>query len=442
MTRDSQTQFDSDHPEVIALLAARGAESIPRSGGTLLAHLRRTARRLESWGGGRELVVAGLCHAAYGTQGFPTPLFGVANRAVLRDAIGDEAEAIVYAYCALDRAHQRAALDADSSRVAASVRPREMRDRFSGEYWAAPEHMRRQLAELSVANELDVVEHGQLSGDELQAIARMIDAAGPWLSQAAWSAAVSESRVRDALVADAAPSGDAEIAYRDLGSSGQPVLLWHGGGSPELTWSRQHALATSLALRIPWRRGFSPSASATRADWGADVLDLLRVMPERAHVVAHSYGGVSAMVAATIAPERFGSLVVLEAPLWSLTPDDVELQQLAALGRAFANGAPEARAAFLALAALPNGHPQTARTERLARNVRDPGEAHIDIDRLRASGLRMAIGSGAHNGAIERSSDALSERLGAERWVLPGAGHAVPRQLEFNDRLRAFVGAG
>jgi len=442
MMHDSQTHLESNYPDLIALLGARGAETIPHPGGTLLAHLRRTARRLESWGGGRELVVAGLCHAAYGTQGFPTPLFGVANREVLRDAIGDEAEAIVYAYCALDRAHQRALLDADSSAVWASVGTCEMRDRFSGEYWSASEQMRRQLAELSVANELDVVENGNLSGEGLEAIARMINAAGPWLSQAAWSPPTPHPTGCDALVAGAAPSGDVDLAYRDLGSSGPRVLLWHGGGGPEMTWSRQHALASSFELRIPWRRGCSPSVSAPRADWGADVLDLLRVMPERAHVVAHSYGGVSAMVAATIAPQRFGSLVVLEAPLWSLTPDDLELQQLAALGRAFANGAPEARAAFLALAALPDGHPQTARTERLARNFRDPGEARIDIERLKRSGLRIAIGSGAHNAAIERSSDALSERLEAERWVLPGAGHAVPRQVEFNDRLRTFVGAG
>jgi pimeloyl-ACP methyl ester carboxylesterase len=162
-------------------------------------------------------------------------------------------------------------------------------------------------------------------------------------------------------------------------------------------------------------------------------------MPDGAHVVAHSYGGVSALVAASIAPERFGSLTIIEAPLWALAPQDAELQQLAALGRAFANGAPEARDAFLALAALPSGHPQTTRVERHARGFRDPGEAKPDLERVRSSGLRLAIVSGDHNAAIERMSDVLGRELGAERWVLAGAAHAVPRQRDFNDRLSAFI---
>jgi pimeloyl-ACP methyl ester carboxylesterase len=434
MTQDSPTEVDRDYADAIALLTARGAASVAHPGGTLLAHMRRTAGCLQSWGGGRELVSAGLCHAAYGTQGFLTPLIGIANRAVLRESIGDEAEAIVYAYCALDRAHQSAA-EPDRPRAC------ELRDRFNGEYWNPSERMRRQLAELSVANELDLVQNAPLAREELSAIAALIRAAAPWLSEAAWSAALSEPRLRDALGPAAAASCDPEIAYRDLGSTGPRVVLWHGGAPPELTWSRQHPLATALQLRIPWRRGFCPSAAAPRQDWAADVLDLLRVVPDRAHVVAHSYGGVSAMIAAAIAPQRFGSLVVLEAPLWSLAADDPEIRQLAALGRAFANGTPEARSAFLALAGLPEGHAAASRAERLARDVRDPGEARPDVAKLRASGLRVAIGSGAHNAAIERSSDALSRELGAERWVLAGAGHAVPRQSEFNDRLRAFVAA-
>jgi hypothetical protein len=47
--------------------------------------------------------------------------------------------------------------------------------------------------------------------------------------------------------------------------------------------------------------------------------------------------------------------------------------------------------------------------------------------------------SGCHNGAIERLSDGLAAELGAERWVLEGAGHAVPRQAQFNGRLADFV---
>ena len=42
---------------------------------------------------------------------------------------------------------------------------------------------------------------------------------------------------------------------------------------------------------------------------------------------------------------------------------------------------------------------------------------------------------------METLCDALAIAIGAQRWVLPGSGHAVARQPEFNQRLLAFVRA-
>jgi pimeloyl-ACP methyl ester carboxylesterase len=407
-------------------LVGRGAESIAHPGGTLLSHLQRTAAQLEAWGADRVLATAGLFHAAYGTQGFPHALLDLRAREELRIVIGDEAEAVVHAYCSLDRSHTR-------------TRDGELRDRFSGDYWVPSERMRRQLAELTVANELDLAARTALAPDERAAVFAVMFDRAAHLSQASWSA-LSAAALTSGLHAPAVrPHGDRALAYRDLGARGAHVLLWHGGAGPELTWSRQHALADEFRVRIPWRRGFAPSAASVRQDWEPDVCDLLRIMSDRTHVIAHSYGGVSAVLAAARAPERFASLVVIEAPLRLGSADDLELQQLNALARAFARGAPDAREAFLALAGLPIDHPQTARTERLARNFRDPTEATPDFERVRRAGLPVAIASGAHNGAIERSCDALGRELEAERWVLPGAGHAVQRTAAFDERLRAFL---
>src|SRR4051794_20282115 len=107
------------HSAALQLLVGRGAERMLHPGGTLLAHLQRTARRLETWGAEPDLITAGLCHAAYGTQGFRTPLLQRSERQLLRAHIGDEAEAIVYAYCASERT--------DSPGGCA------LRDRFTGE---------------------------------------------------------------------------------------------------------------------------------------------------------------------------------------------------------------------------------------------------------------------------------------------------------------------
>jgi pimeloyl-ACP methyl ester carboxylesterase len=426
--REPHTEDTAEHASLVELLTACGAESLPHPGGTLLAHLQRTARRLESWGAPHALIKAGLCHAAYGTQGYPTALLAVRHRERLRAEIGDEAEAIVYAYCACDRAYEAAGSG-------------ELRDRFSGEYWVPAERMRRQLAELTAANELDVAEHAQLSRDELGAIARALVAVAPKLSQASWSTLMASAIMRDVAFRAAAPSGDCELAYRDLGSHGPHVVLWHGGASPELTWARQHALSADLQLRIPWRRGIAPSGPAARQDWAADTRDLLRIMPHRAHVVAHSWGGVSALIAAATAPERIASLTIIEPPLWAYAAQDPDVQQLAVLARAFVQGEPSARAAFLALAGMPLDHPQTVRTELLARNLRDPGEACPSLTQLRAAGVPSAIVSGAHTRGIESVCDALSSALGAQRWVIPGAGHAVQRTPEFNPRLRAHIAA-
>jgi pimeloyl-ACP methyl ester carboxylesterase len=400
------------------MLEERGAGSLDHLSGTLLAHLRRTAQRLESWGADPPLVAAGLSHAAYGTEGFPTALLRLEERALLRGLIGQEAEAIVYAYCALDRA------------AFVSAEGAELRDRFSGEHWTPTQRMQRQLAELTAANELDVVEHSQLSAAE---VAALVARGAAQLSQAA--AAACRTLLASVAVA---PALDPELAYTDLGTQGERVLLWHGGGSPALTWSRQHSLSSGLRLRIPWRRGYPPSAPCELQDWEVDARDLLRVMPGRLHVVGHSIGALSALVAAAIAPQRFRSLIVIEPPLW-IASHDPDVQQLAALSRAFLQGAPEARSAFLALAGLPTDHPETTRIELAAHRFRDPSEARPDLEALRRARVPTAVVSGMHARGIEIVCDALGEALDARRWRLSGAGHAVQRNPAFNAQLRELV---
>lgn len=323
------------------LLRARGAAQLPHPGGTLLAHLKRTARRLETWDARPELILAGLCHAAYGTQGFPTPLFCVSERGLLRSHIGDEAEAIVYAYCADDRTESP------------SARTR-LRDRFTGDEWVPAGWLGDALAELTAANELDIVEHAALGASELRASGMWAAACVARLTQASGAAVQAAACASGLWSSEPTAGGDREIAYRDLGASGARVVLWHGGAPPELTWSRQHVLSNTLSLRIPWRRGFAPSADASHQDWEADARDLLRIMPGRVHVVAHSYGALSALVAAANAPARFASLTLIEPPLWSVAADEPAVQRLVALSHAFVRGDRDAREGFLALAAMPS----------------------------------------------------------------------------------------
>ncbi|MGW1195508.1 DUF6817 domain-containing protein [Streptomyces sp. NPDC002536] len=134
--------------QAVTLLRRLGADSVAHPGGTLLAHLRRVQARLAAWNARPALQLAGLCHAVYGTDGFPTPLLPPARRADLAAVIGVEAEGVVYVYAACDRKLTYPALGQDTA----------FHDRFSGRARVLEPQAQRDFAELSAANELDIAQ--------------------------------------------------------------------------------------------------------------------------------------------------------------------------------------------------------------------------------------------------------------------------------------------
>lgn len=71
-----------------------------------------------------------------------------------------------------------------------------------------------------------------------------------------------------------------------------------------------------------------------------------------------------------------------------------------------------------------------------AMRERSPAEAEIPLDEIR---VPVLVISGAHHEAFDAVVDVLVERLGAERAVLPGAGHSLPRAPGFNEVLADWV---
>jgi hypothetical protein len=133
-----------------ALLEARGADRIDHPGGTLLAHLHRVRDLLAAWEASPDVQLAGLCHAAYGTDGFPTALLQLDERGRLGETIGAAAEQLVYLYGSCNRAQVYPHL---GERVVEFV------DRFNGvRSTPAPPELRA-FVEITAANELDVVRH-------------------------------------------------------------------------------------------------------------------------------------------------------------------------------------------------------------------------------------------------------------------------------------------
>jgi hypothetical protein len=143
---------------VTAFLVAHGAAELPHPGGTLLAHLRRTHHTLVAWGAPRALALAGLGHAVYGTDGFPHPLVAHTRRKDVIDLVGAQAEAIVHRYACCDRATVEPQLG--------RRRPVAFRDRFTGATTHLDGDDLSSFAELTVANELDVLAHHHTLTDE------------------------------------------------------------------------------------------------------------------------------------------------------------------------------------------------------------------------------------------------------------------------------------
>jgi hypothetical protein len=162
--------------EARALLRRLGADRTPHPGGTLLAHLERVRIQLALWEARPDLQVAGLCHAFYGTDGFPTALLPLDRRTELASVIGPEAEEIVHFYASCDRGATYPHL----------LEPR-FRDRFTGRTYAPDPLLRRDFAELTAANELDLARRDPLFrerwGPELLALLTRFR---PLLSQLAW----------------------------------------------------------------------------------------------------------------------------------------------------------------------------------------------------------------------------------------------------------------
>jgi len=134
--------------EVRNWLRDRGAESIDHPGGTLLAHLGRVHDRLAALGADPDLRLAGLTHAAYGTDGFPVTLLDVADRGELRVLVGAPAEQLVYRYGGCDRGRTWRALATTKT----------IWSRFTEHADSPTPEDLRAFVDLSIVNELDVHE--------------------------------------------------------------------------------------------------------------------------------------------------------------------------------------------------------------------------------------------------------------------------------------------
>jgi pimeloyl-ACP methyl ester carboxylesterase len=226
------------------------------------------------------------------------------------------------------------------------------------------------------------------------------------------------------------------------------VVLVHGSVvNGEITWAAQRPLAEQFELVVPNRRGFPPGPDVEHVDFEDEAVWLEQFVEPGTHLVGHSYGGVIALLAAARRPEQLRSLTVIEPPCLGVARgnpvvDGYEAQSTE-LWRRIRDPAEFLRAFLAGVGApVPPGElsPALLQGARTLMVERHPWDAEIPLDALAATPFPKLVVSGAHSEPFDIVCDVLEQRLGAERVVLPGAGHAVQRLGEpFNAVLADFV---
>ena len=225
-------------------------------------------------------------------------------------------------------------------------------------------------------------------------------------------------------------------------------MLVHGSGGNS-GWPAQRPLADRYTLVMPTRSGYPPNPPLERIDFEEQARELLAILEPGDHLLGHSYGGVVSLLAASSAELR--SLVVMEPPAFGVAREEPPVASLvASLAPLWPTDlAPEeflrrfvetvgALGPYDAPSPLP---PAVEASVRAMMAERPPWEAEIPLAGLAAAPFPKLVVSGAHDAAFDAVCDVLERELGAERAILPGAGHSLPRAPGLNERLEEFLSA-
>src|SRR4051812_7654896 len=108
----------------------------------------------------------------------------------------------------------------------------------------------------------------------------------------------------------------------------QRVVFVHGDGSfGAAAWPKQHGMALAYDALFLRRHGFDPVAEPLESSFSADAAIVLASLADDGrgeaggHVVAHSQGAISAMMAAVERPDLVQSLTLVEPACLSLTAE-------------------------------------------------------------------------------------------------------------------------
>jgi pimeloyl-ACP methyl ester carboxylesterase len=226
------------------------------------------------------------------------------------------------------------------------------------------------------------------------------------------------------------------------------LVLVHGSvRNGDFAWAGQRELAEHVELVILNRPGFPPNPPEERVDFEDHAHWVAERLRPGDHLCGHSYGALVALFAAALADE-LQSLAVIEPPAFGLALDDPEVALFTDRQKAFWSSGPSDPRAFLSgFYALVGRHvelpdPLPLELEQGAQALivqRGPWEAEPPLPTLAAGSYPKLVLSGGWSPVFEKVCDLIAKRLGAQRKVLPGAGHNVQQVPGFNETLLSFL---
>src|SRR6266566_4689643 len=225
--------------------------------------------------------------------------------------------------------------------------------------------------------------------------------------------------------------------------SGPRVILVHGSvGNGAATWESLRSLAERFELAIVDRPGYPPNPPLERLDFEQQATEIGELVHAGDHLVGHSYGGVISLLIAAQQPVR--SLTVNEPPAFGVARGDPAVEEFLAKMRDAPDEPREYLAYFLPLVGsslkLPDPLPPPLEAgARAAMAERSPHEAEIPLEELAAAPFPKLVVTGGHNPVFDAVADVLEQRLGAQRAVVPGAGHSIPRAPGYGETLVRFL---
>jgi pimeloyl-ACP methyl ester carboxylesterase len=226
--------------------------------------------------------------------------------------------------------------------------------------------------------------------------------------------------------------------------TGPRVVLVHGSvGNGSTTWELVRPLADRYTLVIPDRPGYPPNPPVERGDFELQAKQIAELLEPGDHLVGHSYGGLISLLAAAQTP-GLRSLTVNEPPAFGVARGNPDVEEFVAKMQDAPSEPRDYLAYFLPLVGsslkLPEPLPPLLEAgARAALVERSPLEAQIPLDDLAATSFPKLVVTGGHNPIFDAVADVLEQRLGAQRAVVPGAGHSIPRAPGYNETLVRFL---